>query len=224
MSRSLAWENSSSCRRQQPWLFVPPKSRSIVLYGHYARQILTGENRIPYLHEEAFQWYGSFDPLGDLLPNPNPTPALDLLARVFDHLSNDCGWPPQRVHIFGFAQGGTVAVEFALLRWRQQLQNSPDSAISPLGSVVSVCGPLLSYPTIKLPCLVPLLLFHRSPPAESAFSSGDKAAFRKGFGSFREAQVDGEGMPRSKTEWEHIMRFWSERLSRRQMSGLYQVM
>ena len=191
---------------------------------HYARQILMGENRIPYLYEEAFQWYESFDSLGDLLLNPNPTPALDLLARIFDYLTNGCGWSPQKVHIFGFAQGGTVAVEFALLRWRQLLQKCPDSSISPLGSVVSVCGPLLSYPTLKSPCSVPLLLFHRSPPAESSLSSGDKAAFRKGFGSFQEAQVNGEGMPRSKTEWEHIMRFWGERLNRQQMSGLYQVM
>ncbi|KAF9653674.1 hypothetical protein BDM02DRAFT_3226555 [Thelephora ganbajun] len=179
--------------------------------------------KIPYLYEEAFQWYESFDSLGDLLPNPNPAPALDLLTKIFDHLINNCGWSPQKIHIFGFAQGGIAAVEFALLRWRQQLQKSPDLSISPLGSVVSVCGPLLSYPTLKSPCPIPLLLFHRSPPAESALSSSNKTAFRKGFGSFREAQVGGEGMPRSKTEWEHIMRFWSERLNHRQTNDLYEV-
>jgi len=180
-------------------------------------------DRISYLYEEAFQWYESFDALGDLLQNPNPTPALDLLAKIVDHLIGDCGWSPPKIHIFGFAQGGTVGVEFALLRWRQQLRKDPDSSVSPLGSVVSVCGPLLSYPTLKSPCPIPLLLFHRSPPAESALSPNDKAAFRKGFGSFRETQVGGEGMPRSKIEWEHIMRFWSERLHRRQMAGFYQV-
>lgn len=174
--------------------------------------------------EEAFQWYKSFDPLGDLLPNPNPTPALNLLARIFDHLTNDCGWSCRKIHIFGFAQGGTVAVEFALLRWRQQLRENNDSSILPLGSIVSVSGPLASYPVLESPCPVPLLLFHRLPPAKSGLSSSDKVAFRRGFGSFREAQVDGEGMPRSKTEWGHLMRFWSERLDRRQMGGLYQVM
>ena len=203
---------------------MPLKGLSIVIYGHYVRRLLTGENRIPYLYEEAFQWYESFDPLGDLLPNPNPTPALDLLAKTVDHLINHCGWSPPKIHLFGFAQGGTVAIEFTLMRWRQQLQKSPDSSILPTGSVVSICGPLLSYPTPMSPCPVPLLLFHRLPPAESALSSSDRAAFRKGFGSFREAQMGGEGMPRSKTEWEHIMRFWSERLHRRQTSDLYQVM
>lgn len=34
----------------------------------------------------------------------------------------------------------------------------------------------------------------------------------------------GEGMPRSKEEFEPIMRFWSEQLGRRQMDGLYEVM
>lgn len=188
------------------------------------RVISNGKDRIPYLYEEAFQWYKSFDPLGELLPNPNPTPALDLLAKIFDHLTNDCRWPPQKIHIFGFAQGGTVAIEFSLLRWRQQLYETHNSSVSPLGSVVSVCGPLISYPILESPCPVPLLLFSRPPPTESALSPSDKAAFRKGFGSFREVQMGGEGMPRSKKEWEHIMRFWSERLNRRQISGLYQVM
>lgn len=31
-------------------------------------------------------------------------------------------------------------------------------------------------------------------------------------------------MPRSREEWEPIMRFWSEKLSRRQVGGLYEVM
>ncbi|KAF9777524.1 hypothetical protein BJ322DRAFT_1206587 [Thelephora terrestris] len=147
--------------------------------------------KIPYLYEEAFQWYESFDPLGDILPNPNPTPALDLLAKIFDHLINDCRWSPLN-----------------------QLQKNFDSSISPLGSVVSVCGPLLSYPTLKSACPVPLLLFHRSPPAD----------LQKRLGSIRDIQVGGEGMPRSKKEWEHMMRFWSEQLGRRHVSGLYEVM
>lgn len=32
------------------------------------------------------------------------------------------------------------------------------------------------------------------------------------------------GMPASKEEWEPIMRFWSEKLRRRQAEGLYEVM
>ncbi|THU87358.1 hypothetical protein K435DRAFT_867368 [Dendrothele bispora CBS 962.96] len=43
--------------------------------------------QIPYLYTESYQWYLSFSPLGDLLTDPNPTPALTLLSTVLDHLT-----------------------------------------------------------------------------------------------------------------------------------------
>jgi hypothetical protein len=175
------------------------------------------------LYEPAYQWYESFDPLGELLQKPNPTPALDLLSKVFEHLITDCHWAPQKIHLFGFAQGGSLAAEFCLLRWKTQISKHPDSFTSPLGSVISVCGPMLEYPTVANLCPTSLLVFHRTPPAESALPSGGINAFQKGFARVRECKFSGEGMPRSKSEWEPLMRFWSESLSRRQMSGLYEV-
>jgi hypothetical protein len=52
------------------------------------------------------------------------------------------------------------------------------------------------------------------------------AAFRKGFQAVSEVKLGASrgGMPASKDEWEPIMRFWSEKLSRRKMDGLYEVM
>ena len=51
------------------------------------------------------------------------------------------------------------------------------------------------------------------------------AAFRKGYADFSDVNLGGgEGMPRSKDEWEPIMRFWSQKLGRRQTQGLYEVM
>ncbi|KAI0632624.1 hypothetical protein C8Q77DRAFT_1271766 [Trametes polyzona] len=197
---------------------------------------LRAPEKIPYLYEEAYQWYTSFDPLGELLDRPNPTPALELLGKVVNHLVKDCAWPPQRIHFFGFAQGGSVAAEFALKYWKAELSlqqkaltSSPDTAPSnagprSLGSVVSVCGPLLSYPTLQKACPTPLLIFHRPPPAESALRSGAIAELKKGFAKVEEVKMTGEGMPRSKEEWEPFMRFWSEHLARRQMDGLYEVM
>ena len=192
------------------------------------------EFRIPFLYEQAFQWYTSFDPLGELIERPNPTPALDLLTKVVEHLTADCAWPVQNIHFFGFAQGGSVAAEFALKHWRGELSRhqkaltaSADTlAPSPstFGSVVSIGGPLLSYPTLSQPCPTPFLVFHRPPPAESALPSGAVAALRKGFARVEEVQKRGEGMPRSKDEFEPIMRFWSEHLRRRRMEGLYEVM
>jgi hypothetical protein len=174
--------------------------------------------RIPYLYEEAFQWYESFDPLGEVIASPNPTKGLDFLAGVLSHLTKDCSWPPQRIHLFGLMQGGSVAAEGVLGWWRQQPQSAgPTDA---LGSLVSIAGPMLSYPTIARPCPTPVLVFERS----NTMPSDALTAFRKGFSMVTGVKKPGEGMPRSKEEWEPIMRFWSEQLRRRQVDGLYEVM
>lgn len=188
--------------------------------------------RIPFLYEQAFQWYPSFDNLGELLTQPNPTPALSLLTRVVAHLTKDCAWPPSRIHFFGFAQGGTVAAEFGLAWWRAELERTKvveagalDAEPRPLGSIVTVNGPLLSFPTLQNACPTPVLVVHRPPPAESALPPNALATLKKGYSVVKDVNIgQGEGMPRSRNEWEPVMRFWSERLSRRQMEGLYEVM
>jgi hypothetical protein len=205
--------------------------------------------RVPFLYEQAFQWYPSFDNLGELIDRPNPTSALELLSKVFDHLVKDCSWPPNRIHLFGFAQGGSVAVEFGVKWWKLQLQ-TPTSATmnseinvgnakedinslppppeSSLGSIVTISGPLLSYPTLAPSALspTPLLVVHRPPPAEPALPPGSLTAFKKAYKTVREVKLEakGPGMPSSKEEWGPIMHFWSERIGKRQVEGLYEVM
>lgn len=155
---------------------------------------------------------------------------------MLDHLTQACAWPTDRIHLFGFAQGGTVAAEFGVRWWRAEQERtktaritegtgSIDEAAEPapraLGSIVTVCGPLLSYPTLQPPCPTPVLLAHRP----SDLPPNALAAFKKAYANFSEVNMGrGEGMPRSRDEWEPIMRFWSERLARRQMEGLYEVM
>ncbi|KAI9513425.1 hypothetical protein F5148DRAFT_971789 [Russula earlei] len=197
---------------------------------------LRAPEQVPYLYEHAFQWYPSFDPLGDVLTRPDPTTAIDYVAGVLDHLVDDCGWPAPRVHLFGFAQGGGVAAESALNWWRRRglrqpsrtLRMQPDARASasaqPLGSVVTVGGPLLSYPTLSAACPTPVLVFHRPLPNEPSLTRDAILAFRKGFSRVIDVKLSGEGMPRSKDEWFPIMDLWSERLGRRQLDGLYQVM
>lgn len=209
-----------------PIISKPPREAHIYTYDH----------RVPFLYEESYQWYTSFDTLGELIDRPNPTPALDLLTSICKRLIEDCAWPPNRIHLFGFAQGGSVAVEFGLKWWRSELEkqrkheleaNTPSAAYVPrtLASIVSVCGPLLSYPTVKNLCPTPLLVLHRPPPAETALPSSALTAFKKAYSDVRDTQMGrGEGMPRSKEEWEPVMRFWSERLSKRRMEGLYEVL
>ncbi|KAI0299449.1 hypothetical protein B0F90DRAFT_1631368 [Multifurca ochricompacta] len=187
---------------------------------------LRAPKQIPYLYEQSFQWYPSFDALGDILAHPNPTMAIDYMMKLFDHLVNDCGWSAPRIHLFGFAQGGTVAAESALRWWqygvqRQQKDGSPSA--QPLGSVVTVGGPLLSYPTLPVVCTTPILVFHRPPPSEPHLSGDAFTAFRKGFSRVIDVKKSGQGMPRSKDEWYPIMELWSEQLERRQVEGIYEV-
>ncbi|KAF8635578.1 hypothetical protein AX15_000228 [Amanita polypyramis BW_CC] len=196
---------------------------------------LRAPEQIPYLEEEAFQWYISFDHLGELIQHPNPTPAVELLSKVVEHIMKECGWPANRIHFFGFAQGGTVAAEFGIKFWKDQLQEqrssftsstaAPSSSIS-LGSIISVSGPLLSWPTSNIVSPTPVLLAHRPAPSEAALPKGAFAAYKRAFQFVSEEKLSSKrlGMPTSREEWEPIMRFWSEKLSRRKVSGLYEVM
>ncbi|KAJ3497788.1 hypothetical protein NLJ89_g10302 [Agrocybe chaxingu] len=141
---------------------------------------LRAPEQVPFLYEDAYQWYTSFDDLGEIIERPNPTPAFQFLGTVIDHLTNDCTWPLDRIHFFGFAQGGSVAAEFALERWKAQLQpkkvvNSGQereganqtNSLKSFASVVTISGPLLSYPTLSTLCPTPTLVAHRSAPSET---------------------------------------------------------
>ncbi|KAK7678055.1 hypothetical protein QCA50_018996 [Cerrena zonata] len=206
---------------------------------------LRAPEQIPFLYEQAFQWYTSFDPLGELIERPNPTPALDLLTKVVNHLTTDCQWPPQRIHMFGFSQGGTVVAEFGLQWWKSEWAkrtqsekardrnvkdgkdiSDPEFTPRSLGTIVSVSGPLVSYPTLTQLCSTPLLLAHRPSPSPEALPSNALTSFKRGYSQFIEVKLNarGQGMLRGREEMEPVMRFWSERLSRRQVEGLYEVM
>lgn len=185
---------------------------------------LRAPEKVPYLDEEAYQWYESFDAFGEFLTKPNPTRVLDLLEQFLDHLVRDCQWSPNKIHLFGFGQGGSVAVELGLRWWRSRCGGgrSPDIR---LGSIVSVAGPLLSHPTLTSRCITPTIVFYRQVSDSTKLTASDIASLRKGYENIQEVKgAPGEGMPRSKEEWEDIMKFWNSFLSRRTGSGLYEVL
>ncbi|KAI6126871.1 hypothetical protein F5141DRAFT_997358 [Pisolithus sp. B1] len=187
---------------------------------------LRAPEQIPFLYEQAYQWYTSFDPLGDLIERPKPTPALDLLRIVIAHLVDDCNWLPLRIHLFGFAQGGSVAVESVISWWKCELSRTrklPAASLVRLDQLLRLAVPLLSYPTLEKPCPTRLLVFHRGSLCKSASTSFSKAFARVQEVERRNSGQD-ERMPCSKDEWEPIMRFWSEVLGRRTGEDLYEVM
>lgn len=110
-----------------------------------------------------------------------------------------------------------MAAELALLWSRLKGTN--------LGSVTTVAGPLLSYPTISS-CTTPILVIHRPGSNASALKPVDLIAIHKGFtGRVIEEKLSGEkeGMPAGRDEWESSMRLWSEALSRRAPEGTVEI-
>lgn len=159
---------------------------------------------------------------GELITKPNPTSALNLLSKVLNHLIQYCQWPPGRIHLLGFAQGGSVAGESGVKWWKSEIQEQVLTPPRPLGSIVSISGPLLEYPTLSKLCATPILVFHRPASADSKIAVSE---FHKAFVGITEVKRGGDdGMPRSKDEWTPIMEFWSRHLGRRQVEGLYEVM
>ncbi|KAK4683598.1 hypothetical protein P7C73_g6640, partial [Tremellales sp. Uapishka_1] len=143
-----------------------------------------------------------YDPQYNDLPSPDPAPTVPRLKRLLEALSKE-GWAYNRIHLFGWGQGGTMALALAA------------SVTDRLGSTVSVCGGPSSRPTGKLE--TPILYFHRLD-ARSAASEKTVSSLRNTFKEVEVLQGDigrGKGdMPKSRSEWEGIMKFWSEVLSR----------
>ncbi|KAG2218779.1 hypothetical protein INT45_000316 [Circinella minor] len=94
---------------------------------------------VPYM-DGCYQWYPSFDFLtGDMLTPANPERlkglfrTRKLVSELLEHLITDCGFEASRIFLFGFSQGGTVALDIALF----------GSEIRNLGGVISISGYLL---------------------------------------------------------------------------------
>jgi len=157
--------------------------------------------------------------MGEVLERPDPTPALDVLERVVEHLTIKCLWPINHIHVFGFAQGGSVASELALRQWRKK--RDPASSFA---SVVSIEGPLLSFPTLKPLCATPAVYFHRSQHVNDPAV----AAFQRGFSDLKAVKASASargGMPKSKEEWSGVIQFWGRVLISRMpdIDGLHSV-
>lgn len=217
-SRSWRYDDSfcqSRSTAQPPFncRALSSSSRSVrVPILHTQSRFTVAKSRIPLMETPSWSWYNTFTPLFEPLPNPNPTPVVQKLRSVLSTLtSEDIGWKTTQIHLFGFGQGGTVALELGL-----SIGNSPlDSSNRRLGSVISICSGLISHPTSELGLQTPVLIFTRL--AES--SAGGKKLVGPVRRAFKDVKVvkgsgSGESMPRGREEWEGIMKFWGEVLVR----------
>ncbi|CAO1632557.1 unnamed protein product [Parajaminaea phylloscopi] len=180
-----------------------------------------GSEKIPILPEEAWCYWQCIDPvMGAVIPHQNPSAFLSVMGSLLDHLVDDCGWPAEAIHLFGFAHGATAALEGAIawLRKRRAATSSvakQGSSTERLGSIVSICGSLLSLPTFDTPLPTLVLHWHRTDPRELA-------KLKRAFAHVQDSPVQVQNrssppssMPSSKPEWDPIMQFWSRVLRNR---------
>ncbi|CAE7218088.1 unnamed protein product [Rhizoctonia solani] len=162
-----------------------------------ATLVVQAPDLIPFLDqgEEMYQWYTSFTSLGELIERPNPMPAVERIHKLIGYLQAS-GW--SNIHLFGFAQGGSVALESAV--------RLPGG----VKSVVSIGGGLVESPTRAGPGSGTRVLY--------AGPRVDEQGLRKGFINVQTENMDGVRMIRGE-EWSLVMRFWSEVLERRGPEG-----
>ncbi|KAI9637618.1 uncharacterized protein MKK02DRAFT_36495 [Dioszegia hungarica] len=181
---------------------------------------LQGPLVVPLMESPTyFSWYNTFDPLFNPLPSPDPSPTLKPLRQLLETLTSaEIGWDLAQIHLFGWGQGGSMALELALSVGKDGIPSPAGvgDKRKRLGSVTSVCGPLLSFPASTLGIATPIAYFTRQSASSAAGQKVRKAIER----AFKEVEIvqgqqgGGEAMPRGREEWKGIMMFWGEMLGR----------
>ena len=130
-----------------------------------------------------------------------------------------CGWDPKNLHLFGFAQGGSVLLETLIYMRPKEW-----------GSATSVCGPLLSLPTFSPALTTPLCFVTRLQKALLASSRARSSitAVQRAFAHVTHFNfIDTQQEMVHGSDWKDIMtfwsRFWSKKSSWEREGELYRV-
>ncbi|WVN86233.1 uncharacterized protein L203_101394 [Cryptococcus depauperatus CBS 7841] len=179
---------------------------------------LSAPDVIPLMDHPSFSWYQTFDPMFNTLPlsSQDPTKHLSKLRNLLETLtSQEIGWKLEDIHLFGWGQGGTMALELGLDIGKSSLKAWRGEDEKRLGSIVSICAPLLSHPNDSLNIATPVLYFARQSP-QSAVYRNHLSALKKAFKQVETVHGGGVGedMPRGREEWWGVMRFWGQVLGK----------
>ncbi|KAH9910102.1 alpha/beta-hydrolase [Xylariomycetidae sp. FL2044] len=159
---------------------------------------------------------------GDLDPDPGFSTAEQLVVDKLIHetLIEKCGWGPQDILLFGFGQGGSLALGLASkIRAGDRIVDATEvdkTAATIFKGAVSVGGPL---PMSLVPTLsarekarTPVLVCH----GRSSDQLDDEAMdlLRREFTDVREAKwkKNDDSMPKNREEMFPIMQFFADRL------------
>lgn len=123
-------------------------------------------------------------------------------------LIDKCGYAMHNIHLFGFGQGGMLALSIGT-----QLDNAEE-----LGGIISIGGPHSSRAAlteVDKKSTTPVLLCHghRKSAIQDEHVEKLKDLFK--FVEVKEWRKTGDGMPTSRDEMMPIMQFWARRLRSR---------
>ena len=180
--------------------------------------------RVPLMDAPSYTWH----PLSpsDFLTDAPLTTSLEsivthtvpLLRSLLRYLTTSLGWTPERIHLFGWAQGGSVALELARDVGVHGLE-AGNAARRRLGSVTSICGPLLSSPPLNESLAIPTPAFYLTRQPRDASAALLRRTFVPETTTICVREGGGMDMPRGKEEWGLVMRFWSGVLARKEDEG-----
>lgn len=87
-----------------------------------------------YFDRDTYEWYDEFSGVSFKKCTTNIQEYIDKLIRI--HLVKECGWRLDQVFLFGFSQGGTIALEYLL--WLNENINE-----AKMGGVIGISTQLL---------------------------------------------------------------------------------
>ncbi|ORY93081.1 Alpha/Beta hydrolase protein [Syncephalastrum racemosum] len=185
---------------------------------------IEGPEEIPFM-DGCHAWYPAIDMMtGSLLGPSSPLRMKGLLrtrvlvTELIQHLIQDCGFDASRIFLFGFSQGGTVALDQALF-----------GDIRNLGGVVSISGYLLEEEASQKPIgngyggyiLITQgdkdATIGNKRTAEDRFKTVQKMCSSTAITSQVFIPGKDHAMPASKQEWQTIHTFFAERMPRRNL-------
>ncbi|KAF9303699.1 hypothetical protein BGZ74_003220 [Mortierella antarctica] len=170
---------------------------------------------VPYLEEEGWTWYPSFN---NLTGEQSPERLLQVkqkirpnLVSLVKHFVDKCGFASHKIFLFGFSQGGEMALDLAAFGG------------VPLGGVISIGGYLMDEvqndpPALKQMPTQVLVLQGDKDDTRPINVAKDKFKYIKrvfGANNCVHKVVDGmgHGMPTNEAGWQPLMVFFANNLS-----------
>ncbi|KAK6369817.1 hypothetical protein LTS17_009267 [Exophiala oligosperma] len=149
----------------------------------------------------------------DADPDSSPTSrAVDLVARdvIHDTLIAKHGYRPDHIHVFGYGQGGSVALAVPL---HASLSSLSLGGVMAIGGMLPLSLPAPSKTTNRTPVL--LLSGSNSPLAAADSSSLKRVKGVFEFVTYHRWKKAGDTMPKNREEVLPMMQFWARCLKSR---------